>query len=110
MIVFRYVEDILQSVPPNIEAVTVDPQGEWTVPTQQEDSTRDTPESDDDGDDDSLVEVERQNRPNAIHRVNHLSTPISREPSQATPRPNSTTRPNGGSSNKRPAQAVIDLT
>src|SRR2546421_12284895 len=108
MIVFRYVEDILHSVPSIVEAVTVDPQGEWTVPTELEDPPRDTHDSDeDDNDDDSLVEVERQNRPNAIHHVNNLSTPVSREPSLATPRPNGTPRPSGGSSNKRPVPAVI---
>ncbi|PGH13193.1 hypothetical protein AJ80_06439 [Polytolypa hystricis UAMH7299] len=107
----KYVENILQSTPSSLDQVTVEPNGEWSQP--DEENTLGTGQNmtpngdDDDDDDDDLVEVThpRLKQEPGSAPLTLMSTPSaqSREPSSVSsvPRP---------SSNKRPASQVIDLT
>ncbi|KAK6541663.1 SUMO ligase siz1 [Orbilia ellipsospora] len=130
----KYVEEILKSVPKSVESVMIDPMGNWTVPEKKESSPRikrDRDSYDDDDDDDdsedelsildtaptsfrsstngfnpTLPSINGQNG-STLARPNPFSTPksLSSEPLAA-----SSSRPNGGNSNKRPAPVHIDLT
>ncbi|KAF3924984.1 hypothetical protein AA313_de0201286 [Arthrobotrys entomopaga] len=129
----KYVEEILKSVPKDVEGVTIDPMGNWTVPEKKESSPRikrDRDSYDDDDDDDSEDELSildtaptsfrsstngfapnlpliNEQNSGTPARPNPFSTPksLSSEPVAA-----SSSRPNGGNSNKRPAPVHIDLT
>ncbi|KAF3925977.1 hypothetical protein ABW20_dc0107064 [Dactylellina cionopaga] len=126
----KYVEEILNSVSRNTDAVTIDPMGKWTVPEKREASPRLKHDQDSDDDyDDSEEELSIldsappsfRSSVNGFHppattvpnsyngtmsRSNQLSTPksLSSEPLAA-----SSSRSNGGSSHKRQAP-IIDLT
>ncbi|KAK6534686.1 SUMO ligase siz1 [Arthrobotrys megalospora] len=129
----KYVEEILNSVSRDVDAVVVDPMGQWTLPEPKESSPRikrdrDSDDDDDDDDDESENEISildaappsfrsganglhtpstSNNYHNLVARPTHLSTPKSLS---SEPLANSSSRPNGGSSNKRPAPVTIDLT
>ncbi|KAK6362020.1 SUMO ligase siz1 [Orbilia blumenaviensis] len=128
----KYVEEILNSVPRSVDAVTVDPMGDWTVPIPKESSPhikRDYDE-DEDEDEDSENEISildtaplsfksnpsanglhTPSASNGHHRLvtqpTYLSTPKSLS---SEPLANSSARQNGGGSNKRHAPVTIDLT
>ncbi|EPS41186.1 hypothetical protein H072_4907 [Dactylellina haptotyla CBS 200.50] len=126
----KYVEEILNSVSKSVDAVMIDPMGKWTVPEKRESSPRikrdhDSDDSDVDSEDElSILDTAPpsfRSSTNGFHppaapvnghngsfpRPNLLSTPksLSSEPLAA-----SSSRPNGGNSNKRPLPVTIDLT
>lgn len=128
----KYVEEVLNSVPRDVEAVEIDPMGRWTVPEPKEPEPRmkRDRDSDDDDDDDSENDVSildtaplsfrsstnglltpstshTHHHHNPTARPTHLSTPKSLS---SEPLANSAARPNGGSGTKRPAPVTIDLT
>ncbi|KAK6350734.1 SUMO ligase siz1 [Orbilia javanica] len=128
----KYVEEVLGSVPRDVDAVEIDPMGRWTIPEAKESETRikrDRDSDDDDDDDDDsendlsildsapssfrsglnglLTPSTSHTHHNPAARPAHLSTPksLSNEPLS-----NSSARSNGGSGTKRPAPVTIDLT
>ncbi|KAK4992045.1 E3 SUMO-protein ligase pli1 [Elasticomyces elasticus] len=117
----QYVQDILQRTPESIEKVTVEPNGDWTPVRPEEDPSTNgnrqpQPKAsyDDDDSDDDIVEVKNYHprglkpeaKQSASAAFNQNTPPLSsREPSTA----GSASRPSTNS-NKRPANAVIDLT
>ncbi|KAF3148903.1 SUMO ligase siz1 [Orbilia oligospora] len=124
----NYVEEVLNSVSRDVEAVEIDPMGRWTVPEPKEQEPRMKRDRDSDDDDDSENDLSildsappsfRSNQnglltPSTSHayhnptvRPAHLSTPKSLS---SEPLANPSTRPNGGSGTKRPAPVTIDLT
>ncbi|KAK6506968.1 SUMO ligase siz1 [Arthrobotrys musiformis] len=132
----KYVEEILALVPRDVEAVEIDPMGQWSVPEPKEPEPRlkHDPESDEDQDSENELSIldsaplsfrSNQNglltpstshshphhTHNSSHHANarptHLSTPKSLS---SEPLASSSSRPNAGSSSKRPAPVTIDLT
>lgn len=102
----QYVNDILNSTPRDVEAVTIEPDGRWHIQMEGESSNRTsnpTPSDDDDDDDDDedLVEIARERRPK-VEKMLTPHTPLSSREESTAP---SASR----SSNKRPHN-VIDLT
>lgn len=104
----QYVNDILNSTPRHVEAVTVEPDGKWHIQRDGEGSNRTanpTP-SDDEDDDEDLVELpERPDHPLKIETL----TPHSVRTPPLSSREESTAPSASRSSNKRPRD-VIDLT
>lgn len=103
----EYVQDILQGAP-NLDQVTLDPDGSWRPVVEQNDN-RGTkrPYDDDDEDSDDLIELSDY-RPIGL-KAEPPATPFSfgQTPPQFSPAPGSTTR-NGAGSKRR--SEVIDLT
>lgn len=107
----RYVEDILVSTPPDIEQVTVEPNGDWHPVGIEQTGQRSS--STDDDEDEDLVEVREPSRipsirQNSLTQSNsHLRTP----PVSASSREQSTSSAQAASTgSKRPAAQTIDLT
>lgn len=104
----QYVNDILNSTPGDTEAVTVQPDGRWSIQRDPETTTNrnsnPTPSDDDDDDDDDLVEIAGE-KPEIRPKVETL-TPHS----VRTPPLSSREESSGPRSNKRPREDVIDLT
>lgn len=119
--------------------MTIDPKGEWTLPDRKSPSPRvkndnysDDDDEDDDDDDDEISILPPDRLPtmwrttNGTPQTNSIaSTPtinnvinfprptLTNTPKSLSSEPqllNSASRPNGGSSNKRPAPVTIDLT
>ncbi|KAF9892198.1 SUMO ligase siz1 [Aspergillus nanangensis] len=109
----QYVDDILQSTPPDVEQVTIEPSGSWST-FKAEDvgetggANGATPASDDD--DDELIEITEP----IITPIKQESLPASNFLLQRTPaqsrEPSTTSSAPRLSTNKRPASQVIDLT
>lgn len=90
-------QDILDSTPKDVDSVTVDPDGKWSVTTQRSPSADFGPNSDDDED---IIEIQGLSQ---ATRVNPSSqTPSSSGVREGTAVPRS--------SSKRPISQVIDLT
>lgn len=96
----RYVQDILDKTPKNLEGVTIEPNGRWLLKADEPESNNFPSEAffDDDDDDDAIEISEISNIP--VRPADKLPTP-------STP---SRQNGNGGAGTKRPAPAVIDLT
>ncbi|KAL1963197.1 hypothetical protein VTN77DRAFT_8630 [Rasamsonia byssochlamydoides] len=102
----QYVDEILRSTSPEVEQVTIEPNGDWYT-TKNGDRSR-TDDVATNADDDDLIEIRKSDRPyfkqersfeyNVLQR-----TPLSHGPSGGS----SATRQSSG---KRPAPEVIDLT
>ncbi|KAJ5779035.1 transcriptional regulator family: Zinc finger MIZ-type [Penicillium paradoxum] len=107
----QYVDDILKTTSPDIDQVTVEPDGVWSSPTDSDARKLGgmTPTSDDD--DDDLIEISEPGLPVVKQEPGHLNITLERTPAQSQSReastPSSTMRL---SSKKRPISHVIDLT
>ncbi|KIW10298.1 hypothetical protein PV08_11260 [Exophiala spinifera] len=110
LVLDQYVNDILNSTPLDTEAVTVQPDGRWSIHTEGDNTNQrksnPTPSDDDDDDDEDLVELgdKRDARP----KVETL-TPYSVRTPPLSSREDSSA-PSASRSNKRPREDVIDLT
>ncbi|KAJ9484046.1 hypothetical protein VN97_g9341 [Penicillium thymicola] len=112
----QYVDDILQSTSPDIDQVTVEPDGVWSSPTDS-DATKlggMTPASDDD---DDLIEISEPGMPVVKQEPGLLNVALERTPAQSQSQSQSQSReastPSSAmrmSSKKRPIAQVIDLT
>jgi E3 SUMO-protein ligase PIAS1 len=106
----QYVDDILQSTSPDIDQVTVEPDGVWSSRTDS-DTTKlggMTPASDDD---DDLIEISEPGMPVVKQEPGPTNIALERTPAQSQSREAST--PSSAmrmSSKKRPISQVIDLT
>lgn len=102
----RYVLDILTNTPKDLEQVTIEPDGKWSTPTPQSETRRQSSQHEASLlDDDDLI----------LGQVNSrtTSTPIRSGYSYNTPAQDSreaSSMPRSGTSSKRPAAEVIDLT
>ena len=104
----QYVNDILNSTSPDIEAVTIEPDGRWHIQKESEGTNRKpnpTP-SDDDDDDEDLVEI--REKPEYRPKVETLTPHSVRTPPMSSRE--DSTAPSASRSNKRPREDVIDLT
>lgn len=124
----KYFEDILERTPKSIEKVDIEPNGEWKMIKQEEEprtngsgkQARAPYDRDDDDDDDDLIEItdapSRLSNGTGAHSqpTNHYSPAVSTGPPAFTPpvysREPSIAQSTSTVSNKRPAEAVIDLT
>lgn len=108
----RYVDDILQSTSPDIDQVTVEPDGVWSSPTDS-DATKlggMTPASDDD---DDLIEISEPGMPVVKQEPGPLNVALERTPAQSQSQSREASTPSSAmrmSSKKRPIAQVIDLT
>ncbi|CAI7583756.1 hypothetical protein N7527_005644 [Penicillium freii] len=108
----QYVDDILQSTSPDIDQVTVEPDGVWSSPTDS-DATKlggMTPASDDD---DDLIEISEPGMPVVKQEPGPLNLALERTPAQSQSQSREASTPSSAmrmSSKKRPIAQVIDLT
>ena len=105
----RYVADILANTSGSVEQVTIEPDGKWFAPGSQN-GTRSEPKSASFVDDDDLFVSEVW-----VKEARGVTTPLrslaaTETPATVSSRESSTPMPRSGSSNKRPAPQVIDLT
>ncbi|KAJ6787733.1 hypothetical protein PWT90_03481 [Aphanocladium album] len=93
----EYVQDILNRTPKSLEGVTIEPDGQWHLKTEEPEGNNFPSEAffDDDDDDDAIE----------ISEIGNI--PV--RPAAKLPTPNTPSRQNGGGT-KRPAPTVIDLT
>ncbi len=103
----QYVNNILQSTPEHVEAVVVQPDGQWAVQTNPDGSNRNSnPTPSEDGDDEDLLEIQEKVDPQP--KVETLTPHSVRTP------PLSSSDASGAQSAsrtaKRPREEVIDLT
>ncbi|KGO70343.1 Zinc finger, RING/FYVE/PHD-type [Penicillium expansum] len=109
----QYVDDILQSTSPDIDQVTVEPDGVWSSPTDS-DATKlggMTPASDDD--DDDLIEISEPGMPVVKQEPGPPNVALERTPAQSQSQSREASTPSSAmrmSSKKRPIAQVIDLT
>ncbi|KAL1980584.1 hypothetical protein VTN96DRAFT_3952 [Rasamsonia emersonii] len=102
----QYVDEILRSTSPDVEQVTIEPNGNW-YSTKNGDRSR-TDDVATSPDDDDLIEIKKSDRPYLKHEQPFeykalQQTPLSHETSGGS-------SANRRSSSKRPAPEVIDLT
>lgn len=106
----RYVKDILQRTPKSLEVVTIEPNGQWSIKSAEQENGRSAnanPSAE--GDDEieiqevTVVGGRRQDTPKNPTSGQTIGTPVSTNRSSAP-------RGAGSTSSKRPAPAVIDLT
>ncbi|KAJ5972660.1 transcriptional regulator family: Zinc finger MIZ-type [Penicillium vulpinum] len=110
----QYVDDILQSTSPDIDQVTVEPDGVWSRPTDSDAAKLGgmTPTSDDD-DDDDLIEISEPGVPVVKQEPGPMNTALERTPAQSQSQSREASTPSSAmrmSSKKRPIAQVIDLT
>jgi len=101
LIIYSYVQTILDSTPKSVDSVTVDPDGNWSVATQRSPSADLGPNSDGGGDDEDVIEIQDSRPVRKLDTPSQAGTPNNRGNSQDTTHQ---------SSNKRPISQVIDLT
>ncbi|KFH42437.1 E3 SUMO-protein ligase-like protein [Hapsidospora chrysogenum ATCC 11550] len=106
----EYVKDILQRTPKSLEVVTIEPNGQWSIKSAEQENGRSAnanPSAE--GDDEieiqevTVVGGRRQDTPKNPTSGQTIGTPVSTNRSSAP-------RGAGSTSSKRPAPAVIDLT
>ncbi|CAI7628980.1 unnamed protein product [Penicillium glandicola] len=106
----QYVDDILQSTSPDIDQVTVEPDGVWSTPTDS-DATKlggMTPASDDD-----LIEISEPGMPVVKQEPGHPNIALERTPAQSQSQSREASTPSSAmrmSSKKRSIAQFIDLT
>ncbi|KIW47067.1 hypothetical protein, variant 1 [Exophiala oligosperma] len=109
LVLDQYVNDILNSTSMDTEAVTVQPDGRWSIQTEGDNSNQrksnPTP-SDDDDDDDDLVEL--GDKPDPRPKVETLTPHSVRTPPLSSREESSA--PSASRPNKRQREDVIDLT
>lgn len=98
LIIYSYVQAILDSTPQSVDSVTVDPDGNWSVASQRSPSADLGPNSDDDED---VIEIQDSRSVRKFDTPSQAGTPSNRGNSQDTAQ---------RSSSKRPISQVIDLT
>ncbi|KAF8457149.1 PINIT domain-containing protein [Terfezia claveryi] len=98
LVIDSYVQTILDSTPKNVDSVTVDPDGNWSVASQRSPSADLGPNSDEEED---VIEIQDSRPVRKFDTPSQVGTPNNRGNSQDT-----THR----SSSKRPISQVIDLT
>ncbi|CAI4211446.1 unnamed protein product [Parascedosporium putredinis] len=107
----EYVLDILSRTPRDLEQVTLEPDGQWRIPGTEGSTPRKGVSASFD-----IIEDLEISIPNGARTMKNSATPNrSIAPSIGTPsmvdsRESTAPRPSGGTSTKRPAPAVIDLT
>lgn len=124
----KYFEEILQKTPPSIEKVDIEPNGEWRIIKEEEDtkppghSSKDGRASyDDDFDDDDLIEVVEPKAsgrapaparptPSLLSPMPDQRFPINTPPLSSRGGSLAPSAASGAQSNKRPAAQVVDLT
>lgn len=109
LVLDQYVNDILNSTPMDTEAVTVQPDGRWSIHTESDNSNQRKPNptpSDDDDDDEDLVEL--RDKPDPRPKIETLTPHSVRTPPLSSREESSA--PSASRSNKRPREDVIDLT
>lgn len=91
-------QDILDSTSKDVDSVTVDPDGKWSVITQRSPSADFGPNSDDE----DIIEIQALNQATRVNPSSQSQTPSSSGAREGTAIPRS--------SSKRPISQVIDLT
>ena len=106
---FRYVNDILKSVPISIEQIMIEPDGKWSQVLQRDSPARTSGAQSSSDDDYELIEIQEPRL--AAIKDEALPTPISmaRTPPLSS-REQSTSSAGPRSASKRPISHVIDLT
>lgn len=104
-------QDILAKTPRDLEQVTIEPSGEWSIPGPQNSTPRKSTSASFDIIDDLEISVpDRAVVSKSSATPNRSIAPSLGTPSMVDSRESTAPRPSGGTSTKRPAPAVIDLT